>query len=110
MSPRNKGPEVYVKIHQPSGMALVTGTRAREALDRAGIPHRPPKLGTPRGKVIEASKVPDLESWCQWQGVLCVVSGRPKRKSPKVEPVFVAPEPEPEPEPDPFEQDKLFGG
>lgn len=110
VSPRKTGPDLFVAIDPGHGVALVRGPRAREVLERAAIPYRVSRRTAQlKGWVIPAGKVPDLESWCQWQGLLCIVSGRPKVERVAPEPVFVAPEPEPEPPPPLHEQDGLFG-
>lgn len=110
MSPRGEGPAVFVTVDQAHGIALVRGPRAAEILDAAGIEHRRSRSRTKRGWVIEARMVADIRSYCQWRGLLAIVSGEPKPPRVRVEPVFVAPEPKPEPEPDPHVQDGLFGG
>lgn len=108
MSPRKTSPDLFVEVDQTRGIMLVRGEEALTGLQAIGAPRKFSR--SRRGWVTESSLLPDLESWCQWRRLLCVVSGRPKPKRVAPEPVFVAPEPQPEPEPDPFEQDKLFGG
>lgn len=108
--PRKTGPDLFVKVDAAHSVALVRGDRAKEVLERAAIPYRVSRRTSQlKGWVIPADKVPDLESWCQWQRLLCVVTGRPKPERVTPDAVYVAPEPEPEPEPPAHEQDELFG-
>lgn len=108
MSPRDKGPKVFVKVDLDHGIALVSGERGREVLDTIGIPYRPSRKGKPRGLVVPANRVPDIEAYCKGR-MLAIINGLPTVAPPKAAPVFIAPEPLPEPVPDPYSQGGLFG-